>query len=539
MATPGGEGDGGKAVPSAGDQGTEDGAKETSRLVPKSQKLERVTNTQAGAYQSLSVSGGEDQSEAESRCTIGPPQGCDEVAEMQVVIDNPQPKEETTSDLQCLMHILKGNIGTGVLAMPIAVSHAGLWTGLAGILVLGLMATHCMHLLVKSSKILCKRQVGTYKLTYAEVMETALKTGPTRLRPLAPYSRGVVNALLLFTQYGFCCVYIVFIATNIKDVVDIYHDNKTNVRVYELCVAVLLMFYCLLKDLRTLAPFSIFANILTLAGMILIFLDITQGLPDTSRRPAVASFDKMPLFFGTAIFAFEGISLVLPLEASMKERERFSGLSGVLNLSMVSVTALYSAVGFYGYLKYGEKACGSITLNLPSDRWYYVIVKPMFSITIFVSYNVQLYVAVHIIQPWVCRKLGKETQKQKDRVEYGIRIISVLVTILVQGYVVHIVSILIVSILIISILVTILVQGYVVHIVSILVTMGCAMAIPHLELLIALIGALASSSLATILPVTIHLLTSFSEPSPLPHHRYQGHLHRYRWHRWFCYSMEN
>jgi amino acid permease len=36
---------------------------------------------------------------------------------------------------------------------------------------------------------------------------------------------------------------------------------------------------------------------------------------------------------------------------------------------MVIVTCLYIAVGFFGYLKYGEDVLGSITLNLPVDQW--------------------------------------------------------------------------------------------------------------------------------------------------------------------------
>lgn len=67
------------------------------------------------------------------------------------------------------------------------------------------------------------------------------------------------------------------------------------------------------------------------------------------------------------MFAFEGISLVLPLQKDMRTPKHFEGMTGVLNTGMVTVSALYFAVGFYGYLKYGEVIKGSITLNLPSD----------------------------------------------------------------------------------------------------------------------------------------------------------------------------
>lgn len=48
----------------------------------------------------------------------------------------------------------------------------------------------------------------------------------------------------------------------------------------------------------------------------------------------------------------------------------FRGFNGVLNTGMVLVTCGYIAVGFFGYLKYGDAVNGSITLNLPpSDKY--------------------------------------------------------------------------------------------------------------------------------------------------------------------------
>ena len=79
---------------------------------------------------------------------------------------------------------------------------------------------------------------------------------------------------------------------------------------------------------------------------------------------------QYPLYFGTAIYAFEGIGVVLPLENQMRTPRDMRGWNGVLNTSMTIVTCLYIAVGFFGYLKYGESVQGSITLNLPVDQWY-------------------------------------------------------------------------------------------------------------------------------------------------------------------------
>jgi len=48
-----------------------------------------------------------------------------------------------------MVHQLKGTISTGILNIPEAFYHAGLYVGLAGIPVIGFISLHCMHLLVR------------------------------------------------------------------------------------------------------------------------------------------------------------------------------------------------------------------------------------------------------------------------------------------------------------------------------------------------------------------------------------------------------
>lgn len=108
-----------------------------------------------------------------------------------------------------------------------------------------------------------------------------------------------------------------------------------------------------------------------ITGLIISYYYSAQDLPQFSERNYITpELRRLPLFFGTAIFAFEGIALVLPLQNAMLNPKSFSNLFGVLNVGMIFVTGIFISFGAIGYWKYGEETEASLTLNLPTDEMY-------------------------------------------------------------------------------------------------------------------------------------------------------------------------
>ena len=54
---------------------------------------------------------------------------------------------EKISEHAAVLHLVKGNIGIGVLAIPSALANAGLTLGTLGLAVIAFTTVHCMHLL--------------------------------------------------------------------------------------------------------------------------------------------------------------------------------------------------------------------------------------------------------------------------------------------------------------------------------------------------------------------------------------------------------
>ncbi|XP_026688854.1 proton-coupled amino acid transporter-like protein CG1139 [Diaphorina citri] len=56
--------------------------------------------------------------------------------------------EHATTNNETLIHLLKGSLGTGILAMPNAFVNSGLVIGTVGTILIGILCTYCLHVLV-------------------------------------------------------------------------------------------------------------------------------------------------------------------------------------------------------------------------------------------------------------------------------------------------------------------------------------------------------------------------------------------------------
>ncbi|XP_062942560.1 proton-coupled amino acid transporter 2 [Cynocephalus volans] len=390
-------------------------------------------------------------------------------------------KTKSITGFQTLVHLVKGNMGTGILGLPLAMKNAGILMGPLSLLVMGCIACHCMHILVRCAQRFCHRLNKPF-MDYGDTVMHGLEASPSAwLRNHAHWGRHMVSFLLIITQMGFCCVYIVFLADNLKQVVEAIngttnncHYNETVVptptmdsRLYMLSFLPVLVLLVFIRNLRVLSIFSMFANISMLVSLIIITQYIAQGIPDPSKLPLVASWKTYPLFFGTAIFSFESIGVVLPLENKMKDARRFPA---ILSLGMSIIIALYISIGTLGYLQFGDDIKASITLNLP-NCWLYQSVNLLYILGVLCTYSLQFYVPAEIIVPFALSNVSKRWELPLD---LSIRLAMVCLTCIL------------------------------------------AILIPRLDLVLSLVGSMSGSSLALIIPPLLEITTYYSEGmSPL------------------------
>lgn len=369
-----------------------------------------------------------------------------------------------TTDAQTMMHILKANIGTGVLAMPNAFKNVGLWLGFILIPVIATICIHCMHILIASHNHLCDR-FNYESLDYDQVAALGLACGPKFARRIAKCAHIVVTAFLIITQFGFCCVYVMFVVENLQVAVQNLFSIQYSTTTYLILIFPIIGLTSCTSKLKYLARISTLANLLQLTGLALIFFDLLQfhtfsrsGLSTTDIKNSTITEESttstliqlngttttssptqleapirievsnivskdiwagLPLFFATGVYAFEGIGVVLPLIKEMQYPSRISGFNGVLNTSMWMVCILYMGMGFFGYSKYGQFVQGSITLNLPKTTLN-ELVRLIFALAIGLSYSLQFYVPWTIIWPHIDESLFYTYRPREMRDKIGV-----------------------------------------------------------------------------------------------------------------------
>ncbi|XP_013395811.1 proton-coupled amino acid transporter 4 [Lingula anatina] len=375
----------------------------------------------------------------------------------------PTEEEKLNSNTETLMNYLKSNVGSGILGMPYAISNAGILVGTLAAMALGMLTTHCMHLLVGAAQIICDRR-RISEVNYANAVEMSFQDGPEPLRRFSKASRILVDILIMIAQVGMCSVYLVFIPDHIKQVIDIFVEDNISLKWYQVIVAGILGIYIFVKHLRTLAYFSVVGNIFTVVCVVIILQYTFRNLKPVASLPLSADVSKLPIFFGMSLYAYEGINTVLPIRNKMKNKEDLLLWNGVMTLSMTISVCTFTAIGFYGYLCFGDNVKGSILLNLPTNDWLYLSVKLLYCVVIFITYGLEFYVPVHVLLPYI----PFPTKNNTFCVKHGETILRILL-----------------------------------HLLS----LAIAMLIPSLGLVVSLFGALGSGALTLVFPPIMQTLT--------------------------------
>ncbi|KAF5295596.1 hypothetical protein FQR65_LT10399 [Abscondita terminalis] len=368
--------------------------------------------------------------------------------------------EHPTSTIGSLIHILKSSLGTGILAMPNAFKNAGLLFGFVATIAVGYLCTYCIHILVNASHVICKKS-KIPSLGLAETCGSAFNYGPKRLRKYSDTFKTIVDVALVTTYFMGLCVYVVFISESIKQLVlHLWPDVTFSTRLYMAVVMVPLLISAQVRQLKYLVPFSFFANLFLVISFGITLYYVFMDIPDPSTRPLFSKISQLPSFFSIVIFAMEGVGVIMPVENSMKHPERFLGCCGILNIAMGTVVLIYATIGFFGFLKYGEETYATITVNLPVDELPAQCVKLLIVLSVFLTYNLQMYVPLDII--W--RKVL--SSKVEGRLKTHLAQIMMR-CLFVAG------------------------------------TVVVAVAVPNLEPIITLVGAVCLSSLGILLPAVV------------------------------------
>ncbi|KAJ2888461.1 hypothetical protein FB639_000624, partial [Coemansia asiatica] len=302
----------------------------------------------------------------------------------------------SSSSRKAFFLIIKAFVGTGVLVLPRAFYNGGLLTSCLLMVVVAWYAWHCILLL---ADVYLHIGGGSYsdigRRLYGRWMQYA------------------VTSSIVLAQIGGCCAYTIFVAQNWRNVFNTLSGCRLQLSMQFWVLVQLFVFIplALIRQIRYFAPVALLANALIIASLsYLLGFDLwsifSNGpAPIVNYNPA-----RFPLLVGTAVYSFEGITLVIPILDSLKEKREFPR---VLTLAITLCLGLFLCVGSLSYSTFGESVEAVVLLNLPNESSWTIFVQLLYSIAILFSMPLQLFPAVKIMEAMMFTRSGREHKAVK------------------------------------------------------------------------------------------------------------------------------
>ncbi|WWC70524.1 uncharacterized protein I206_104475 [Kwoniella pini CBS 10737] len=301
----------------------------------------------------------------------------------------------TATTTQALLMLLKGFVGTGILFMGKAFFNGGI-----------LFSTIVMLAIAGIS-------LWSFLLLVEAYMHVPGSFGDIGGALYGKYMRFTILTSIAVSQIGFVAAYTIFIAENLQAFFMAVTDCRTYIPVRWLIFGQLLVFLplAMIRNLAKLSGTALVADAFILIGI--FYIGYNEGSVLSKYGIAdVQLFNQnsFPLLIGTAVFAFEGIGLVIPITESMREPEKFPRL---LSITMFIVAILFAAAGVASYASYGSNIQTVVIVNLPQEDKFVQAVQFLYSVAILLSIPLQLFPAVRIMENGIFSRSGKHNTSVK------------------------------------------------------------------------------------------------------------------------------
>ncbi len=300
-----------------------------------------------------------------------------------------------------ILVLLKSFVGTGVLFLPKAFLNGGMLFSSLVLLGVAALSYYCFVLLV-SARMSAKDGPG------------ALSFGDLGGKLYGPSLRAVIIFALVLSQIGFASAYIVFTSENLRAFILAVTDCRVRIDIGFIVLMQIIIFLplSLFRDINKLGFIAVLADLFILVGLVYLYyidiftLAVNHGVAD------IANFNPRDwtLFIGTAIFTFEGVGLIIPIQESMRKPEKFPF---VLAIVMVVITVVFTSMGALSYAAYGSATKTVILLNMPQDDRFVNAVQLLYSLAILLSTPLQLFPAIRLIETGLFTRSGKYDPKIK------------------------------------------------------------------------------------------------------------------------------
>jgi solute carrier family 36 (proton-coupled amino acid transporter) len=311
------------------------------------------------------------------------------------------------------MLLLKSFVGTGVLFMPRAYLNGGmLFSNLVLLGVAGL-SFYCFVLLV-NVRLKVNGSFGDMGgILYGRKM------------------RALILSSIVLSQIGFAAAYIVFTSENLQAFVLAVSNCKTHIPIKYMIAMQLVVFLplSLVRDISKLGGTALVADAFILAGLVYLYYYDIFTIVHQGGVSDIVNFNPMDwtLFIGTAIFTFEGIGLIIPIQESMKKPKQFPSVLGGV---MIVITIIFVSMGALSYAAYGSATKTVVILNLPQDDKFVNGVQFLYSLAILLSTPLQLFPAIKITENELFAKSGKYQRHikwEKNIFRFGLVMVTTLI----------------------------------------------------------------------------------------------------------------